>query len=57
MIEFIVFFLFSSGLILFVGIAFTDIEWLVYKSRCFSCSLCKKRKAEEQKQKEEDSDK
>lgn len=49
MIEFIVFFLFSSGLILFVGIVFTDIEWLVYKSKLFSCPCCKKRKAEEEK--------
>lgn len=57
MIEFLVFFIFFLGCSCFVLIALTDIEWLCYKSKLFSCPCCKKRKAEEQKQKEEDSDK
>lgn len=49
MIELLVFLLFVFGCGLFFYIAFTDIEWLCYKSKLFSCPCCKKKKAVEEK--------
>ena len=57
MLEFFCGVLFFLGFFLFFGIIFTDIEWLCTRSKVFSCPLCMKRKAQEEKEVKEDKEK
>ena len=57
MLEFFGAILLLLGFFLFFLIAMTDIEWLCTRSKVFSCPLCMKRKAQEEKEAKENKEK
>lgn len=57
MLELVLGLLFFMGCSLFMLIAITDIEWLCTRSKVFSCPLCMKRKAQEEKEAKEGDEK
>lgn len=57
MLVFFMGFLFFLGFFLFFLIVMTDLEWLCTRSKVFSCPLCMKRKAQEEKEAKEGEEK